>query len=259
MPSKVERKIRLAIEARKPRRVLKWARRATGSGEYQAALRGFVWFHRNALRHGSGLHGVRLSFALADWLELGAVYPPALERFEAIVEKHVLRLSRGRGGYRRFVDARAMLHYLGRDDETLALFRAIETQSQARAAEIFPSVRDDLISRADYATCSRYTHPEDLAMYGRQLQFDSSWDEIPTGYDPRAQFVKRIDAMIETLWGAGRFSEAREVAADAINHLDSDEVRTALSRARRRVGEKRRRSGAAAGPSEPSRRRGSPD
>jgi len=44
-------------------------------GKYAEALERMIWFHNHALEHELGMYGVRLSFALSEWKELGDVYP----------------------------------------------------------------------------------------------------------------------------------------------------------------------------------------
>jgi hypothetical protein len=44
------------------------ARRLAQTGDYAGALEKHVWFHDNALAIRPGYYGVRLSFALADWV-----------------------------------------------------------------------------------------------------------------------------------------------------------------------------------------------
>ena len=53
-------------------------------GVYQEALNLHIWYHKNALKYDPAQYGVRLSYALDDWAELGKVYPPALHELRSI-------------------------------------------------------------------------------------------------------------------------------------------------------------------------------
>jgi len=53
-------------------------------GKYEQALNEHIWYHKNALKYDPAQYGVRLSFALADWVELGRAYPPALHALRSI-------------------------------------------------------------------------------------------------------------------------------------------------------------------------------
>jgi len=48
-------------------------------GQYKEALQRFIWFNEHALEYDESMTGVRLSFALGYWKELGDIYPPALK------------------------------------------------------------------------------------------------------------------------------------------------------------------------------------
>jgi hypothetical protein len=60
-----------------PSQILDQARADRDAGRHEEALAKHLWYH-TASRQQSGQGGVRLSFALGDWLKLGQAYPPAL-------------------------------------------------------------------------------------------------------------------------------------------------------------------------------------
>lgn len=55
------------------------AQKFAKEGQYEKALERHVWYHENALKYDQAQYGVRLSFALAYWAELGKKYPKALD------------------------------------------------------------------------------------------------------------------------------------------------------------------------------------
>src|SRR5258708_507286 len=59
-------------------RALEDAERFQREGKYAQSLERHIWYHQNALKYAPAQSGVRLSFALSDWAELGKVYPKAL-------------------------------------------------------------------------------------------------------------------------------------------------------------------------------------
>ena len=67
-----------------PSAILHEARADRRAGRFADALTKHVWFHENALKYVPSLSGVRLSFALTYWMELGAVYPAALRKLKRI-------------------------------------------------------------------------------------------------------------------------------------------------------------------------------
>src|SRR4051794_1771272 len=66
------------------RQVLADAKRLEEQGDFSGALAKYIWFHDNALKSDPSLGGVRLSYALRDWIKLGKQYPEALERLKSI-------------------------------------------------------------------------------------------------------------------------------------------------------------------------------
>ena len=67
-----------------PDAILDEARADVRAKRYEDALVKLLWFHENALKYDDGQRGVRLSFALSEWYDLGADYAPALAKFEEV-------------------------------------------------------------------------------------------------------------------------------------------------------------------------------
>src|SRR5687768_17293473 len=76
-------------------------RRLTSEGKYEEALNKHLWFHEES-KSSIGMGGVRLSFALSHWMELGEAYPPALAALKAIRDANEAKLLEGAGGFREF-------------------------------------------------------------------------------------------------------------------------------------------------------------
>jgi hypothetical protein len=60
--------------------------------QYELALQKHVWFHEES-RSSSGMAGVRLSYAISDWVELGNKYPPALSELRRIRDENQSEMS----------------------------------------------------------------------------------------------------------------------------------------------------------------------
>src|SRR5947208_16929663 len=65
-------------KAQDMQRYLRDTRQMVKDGNYKEALDRYVWFHDHALEYNQGMTGVRLSFALSYWKDLGKVYLPAM-------------------------------------------------------------------------------------------------------------------------------------------------------------------------------------
>jgi hypothetical protein len=59
-----------------PKEILRQARQLVKSEQYAAALEKYIWFHDHALDADRALAGVRLSYAILEWVDLGGLYPP---------------------------------------------------------------------------------------------------------------------------------------------------------------------------------------
>lgn len=103
-------------------------------------------------------------------------------------------------------------------------------------------MRDLLTARAEYAICDRYTAPvQQLAWNTEQLEVELSFGAAVLGsYNPRCDFAEKLAVLLEILWGAGRFDEARHAAEEASPYLDDEDGAAALRRAERSVARHRR-------------------
>src|SRR5436190_22278410 len=102
------------------------ARRLVQSGHYAAALEKHVWFHDHALAVEPSYYGVRLSFALRDWVELGRKYPPAMEKLQSIRDEKIALLSSGSREREVFHDVVSINEYLGQREKTVQLFNQFD-------------------------------------------------------------------------------------------------------------------------------------
>jgi hypothetical protein len=126
-------------------------------GRYAEALDHFIWFHNHALAEDDSWRGVRLSYALGNWFDLGQVYPEALRALEDVRDRKTDSLLAGGGSWQDFRDVQAINALLGAD--THAVLAGCGNAPEARrikalALELIqsPSVRKEaqagLIKRA---------------------------------------------------------------------------------------------------------------
>src|SRR3954462_5851261 len=93
-------------------RALDDAKRLTDQGDYEGALAKHVWFHDNALKVRPSYYGVRLSFALSDWIKLGKKYPKALEKLKSIRDEKTAKLLAGDSNRELFHDVESINQHL---------------------------------------------------------------------------------------------------------------------------------------------------
>jgi hypothetical protein len=78
-----------------PKEILRQARQLVKSEQYAEALEKYVWFHHHALEANRALAGVRLSYAIFEWVDLGELYPPARRALESVRDTKTESLIQG--------------------------------------------------------------------------------------------------------------------------------------------------------------------
>lgn len=132
------------------------AKRLAQQGEYEAALRKRIWFHEHALEVDPSYYGVRLSYALSDWIDLGRKYPKALATLKRIRKKTASRLLAGETERDLFHDVKSIDRQLGEPEATVALFKKLE----AAHPDFVPSISDladeALMNVGEYGLVKKY-------------------------------------------------------------------------------------------------------
>lgn len=223
-----------------PRAVLDQARELANQGQYEEALERHIWFHDNALKHRSSLAGVRLSFALSAWLELGEDYPPALEALIVIRDEKAQRLAIGEGDSDLMMDVSAINQHLGESDRTLDLFRIIDEQFPEQAESAFICVRDELLANREYALSNKYLDDprieiqelaDSRALMQEFAESGSGDRELRTLLMADERFGRGAAGLIEILAGVGRDEDMAWVQDAVLEVLDSDAMRSAIDAA----------------------------
>lgn len=142
--------------AQNPREVLEDAKHAAQSGDYSDALNKFEYFFEHALDEDPySLYGVRLSYCLDEWIDLGEKYPPALERLHQLKEISLTQLNETKDP-ERFHDYMAICRYLGCADKPVTQFLHIHSHEQPLAQAIVRFIWDDLVKAEMWDICAEY-------------------------------------------------------------------------------------------------------
>ncbi|MGA2281434.1 MAG: DUF4019 domain-containing protein [Verrucomicrobiota bacterium] len=162
-------------------KILEEAKNLMAQDKYEEALQRHIWYHNHALEFDQGQTGVRLSFALADWIELGRHYPKAKQALIEIRDRDTQKLLNGKGYFNLFMDVHSINQYLGDDDATYALFKSIEQCEPQLAQQCYFVVENLLVQKGEYETCRKY-------MGDPQFRFDS----IRRTYEAELQSGQRL-------------------------------------------------------------------
>ena len=221
-----------------PRDKLKDAKVAASQGRYADALRDHIWFHDHALEHRPSLYGVRLSFALADWVELGSEYPVALRSLESIRDLKTAALIAGPRSRDFFHDVQAINRVLGVSGRTYELFRRLCDIDGDFACSCARIAMDAIVDAKDYGLAERFlADPEaQVGAWSTQLNDDVRRLRDP---DRATRHVDRklasharayaddVALILAVLDGVGRADEARTIRDSAINRVEVESVRPA--------------------------------
>lgn len=220
-------------------KILNEARQDRTERRYGQALQKHIWFHQNALKYNIGMGGVRLSYALADWLELAKVYPPALEamKAEAIdAEQRVLAGDISRIDL--FHDVVSINQTLNQDEKSVELFKKIAATEPQDAKIMLIFVTPQLIAAKEYELMRKFTDPrESIRM--TFLSYDSlnsfmeeNGNSAIKKYDSAEEHLKQSAANLVALLSVlGETGLASEIRDSALRKSSSEKLNSALTAA----------------------------
>jgi hypothetical protein len=211
------------------------ARKLAGKGDYAGALERHVWFHNNALALRPSYYGVRLSFALADWVKLGKKYPPALDKLTSIRNEAVSSLLRGDKNRGLFGDATAINHYLGDSKATVGVFKQIASADPGFASSVYDLAEPALVENKEYGLAMRYMGDPAERLAKAEQDFEEGMKYAQTsGNIEVAQrshhriFVEDTVRIIAVLKENGDTDRARAIQAAALRILDDPSIINAV-------------------------------
>lgn len=223
-----------------PRDRLKKAQSAADAGDYETALSEYVWFHNHSLEYLPSLYGVRLSFALGYWKNLGDVYPPAMLALRNICSDKTAALLRGEEVRELFHDVASINEYLEEERSTYELFQTLDQRAPAFARQCFTLAVDAIVAAKDFELAARYAPDPESALleFSDDLNSDvADYRASPPVQAPRLDayihiYCGRVRNTLRILTGIGRPLDAELAKEWAIALVEDrrvrDRVRTTL-------------------------------
>lgn len=217
-----------------PMQVLREARDQASHGEYVEALTKYRWFHDEALTHDPDVYGVRRSFALRYWKELGDIYPPARAELELVRDEKAKALREGSSDRELFDDVSAINEMLGQVERTSSLFAEIAERDEGFARRCFPSARPALVHTRDYSRARAFIRSpqetvERLAgRLNRNIADSSPADTHSSTLLQNAEvenYIEDVQNLLEILNGVGETDEAQRLRLIASESLHSADIR----------------------------------
>jgi hypothetical protein len=221
-----------------PQAILQEAKADARAQNYEAALAKQVWFHQHALAVRPSLYGVRLSFALSAWVDLGKAYPPALEKLQSTRAEHATKVRDGSGGREDFHDFEAISRTLKEDGPTKELFVWLDANKPELAKQVYDLAQPALINAAAYQLCGRYLDPDKafqrlLKAYqtNRQMAEDPKFGARMQAFGEKS-FANGTATLVALLVRNERLVDAERIMAAAVNEWNDPQFHEQLESAK---------------------------
>jgi hypothetical protein len=213
------------------------ARRWALEGRHEEALDEFVWFHRHALEEDAALRGVRLSFALDWWLQLGEAYPVARTAYDATRQAKVDRMMSGAFDRRLFNDVHAMNVAAGDELSTYHLFLRLRELSPGFAADCADIALPAIAHAGDTALARDYLPDPEPAVEWKASQLNDDVARAREEPEDRRRilldafatlFAEDVRLLRDVLRHAGDQAGAEALRQRALALVADDDIRDAI-------------------------------
>jgi hypothetical protein len=220
-----------------PGEVLSEAMLDAAAGWERLALLKHLWFHKNATKLRPSLSGVRRSYALRAWRDLGEKYSPARRALVIARNEAERAVWRQRDPWPAFHDLKSINEYLGEVNHTVSLFRALHKRSPRRAKRVYSGAEEALFRAGEFQLCSHYLEPLDrFGTVRRTYRVNLRLAKDPTiGADhvefAQSSFMEKATRLVELLALNNRIPEARDIARKALRVWPSEQFKARLATA----------------------------
>jgi len=212
-----------------PREVLRDARQCVTSHEYAAALEKYIWFHHHALDTRRSLVGVRLSYAISEWVDLGEVYPPALRALEDLRDTKTASLMKGTDDSGLFHDVRSINRALGQVERTRDLFKVITEANRGFAEKCFPLAIESLVFTKEFSLARSFILDGQSEVDRFAIPFKSAPMSTPMMQEMKETlvriYVKNVGLILQVLLGVGEEVEAKRILQYAFDCVTDQQLR----------------------------------
>ncbi|MBI1323082.1 hypothetical protein GC170_07830 [bacterium] len=214
-----------------PSEVLQEARKLAASGHFEDALKKHIWYHENSLRIQPAQVGVRLSFALSYWQELGEKYPKARAALLEIQQKNRNSIELGQCDFSVFQEIAGIDRHLGDQSGTVESFRKLREIDATLAAKCYDLAEKALVAQKAYAECLEFL-VDPMVNLQRIVNFREKLRNGVATNQARekaadAIFTERASRLITILAQGGKLADAEKILAAALLTLDNDTIRNA--------------------------------
>jgi hypothetical protein len=216
---------------------LRAGQKAALEGRYEEALGHFVWYHEHALSEDRAFYGVRLSFALSYWKELGDSYPKALTALRRIRDAKTKALLDGDGDRALFHDVESINESLAQVKRTYTLYVQLTRRHPDQARDCAALALPAVVAAGDFKLAEKLM-PEPVDRVRRLAAELNDGIERQESKRRSMQIAARralihnyaedVDLMLSILSARSRAEDAEEVRHLAVKSLASPSVRKAV-------------------------------
>lgn len=214
------------------------------AGRYADALAKLLWFREHALERSSAFAGVRNSFALAEWHELGGYYRPAMVAlFQAreIAERQV----REKPDRSSFADMASLNRCLEEPERIVRIFSELAARSPDAARECYDIAERYLLAHGEHGQCNLFLDVEARMakasqFYAEMKQYLEELGDLETdedGDEPMGAadeyLMNEITPLVTLLARNDRHEEAKHVCQTALAMLPDKAFESRLNAALR--------------------------
>jgi tetratricopeptide (TPR) repeat protein len=215
---------------------LEAAQKLAAQGKYDEALQKHIWYHKHALDVDRAQYGVRLSFALMYWAELGKKYPPALKALREIRDEDAARLKSGEQNRELFHDIVAINEELGDSAATAEVFKKIELAQPTFASSIAELADKALFEAKEYQLEKKYLGDPFVRFAAAKRTLDFGVEYAKGGgaashsrpaFDEN--FTRDVVRLIVVLDKTGDHQTARQIQTKALAASNNKTIQNATS------------------------------
>ena len=182
------------------------------------------------------MYGVRLSFALSGWKELGEKYPPAMKALVEVRDRKIKSILDGKGSHNLFHDVASINEVLGEPEKTASLFEQVDEKQPKAAKDYWNVAKDAVIDAKQYDIASKYMDDPATEFIRVKGMYDTNMklynhpkiggDQFKT-YNENT-FVEESLQLIEVCNALGNSQAALDIQVKALAVVDDARLRDAI-------------------------------
>ena len=210
-----------------PEQVLRQARLLVKSQQYAEALEKYIWFHDHALDADRSLAGVRLSYAISEWVDLGEAYPPARSALESVRDAKAESLMQGAYDMSLFHDLASINRAFGQVERTCDLFKSIADADHGVAEQWFHIALESLVRVKEFGLARTFMPDPRKEIDHFAMPFKFAPQRAHSTSPVMMQetlvriYVKKVNLILQVFIGVGEeevSNQLRHYAVGAVTH-----------------------------------------